>query len=79
MFLVLPEHRKGSVRYFVSPSTAGLKSEVPHTVRFEIMCPLSPLPPPPSPPDTSQYNHRCVRQDNLGKARVLLSKEKLEH
>ena len=49
MFLVLPEHRKGSVRYFVSPSTAGLKSEVPHTVRFEIMCPLSPLPPPPHP------------------------------
>ena len=56
----------------------GLKSEVPHTVRFEIMCPLPP-PPPPPPRDTSQYNHRCVRQDNRGKARVLLSKEKLEH
>ena len=73
MFLVLSQHRKGYISYFVSPSTVDLKSEVPHTVRFEIMCPLSPS------RDTSQYNHRCVRQDNRGKARVLLSKEKLEY
>ena len=31
-----------------------LKSEVPHTVRFEIMCPLPPPPPPPEiPPNTT--------------------------
>lgn len=30
-----PQHRKGTASYFFSQSIVGLKSETPHTVRFE--------------------------------------------